>query len=224
MELKKNKKSIILVIALIIVITGTIVKLVKGMNYELNWKKSVSINLSTDNEIAKKDIEEIVKETFTGRKFKVQFLDEDEKEILITLDTAEITEEEQNAFVEKINTRYEEDLSKYDLELIDNDQIKLIDVLKPYILPIVISLIIIAVYFAIRYKALGLAKTIEYLIEGIVLPEWIYFSIFAIFRLPVGIYTVPVSMLVFLISIIALIVIFDKQYKKVSLKNNKKRK
>ena len=223
MNIKKYKK-IILVIILILVIAGTIIKLTKGMNYALKWKQNCEIAVHAQKTITENEINQIIKEIFPDRNTKIQYLDETDSQVLITLDTNEITEEEQNLLIQKINEKFEEELTIGNLEIIKNDQVKLTDIVKPYIIPIIISLVIIVAYFIIRYKQIKITKTIEYLIEGIVLPEWVYFSILAICRIPVGNFTLPIAMFIFLISILVLIYTFDIEYKKVLAQNNKRRK
>ena len=222
MKNKLYKKLILVAICLVIIIAGTVVKLIKGMNYQLKWKKTKSIVLYLDN-AQKNDLDLIVKEAFPGKDFIIQNLEEDD-EFLVTIDYINISYNEMNSFVDKLNEKYNMDLTVEDLEIRVNNNVLLLDVVKPYLIPILITVIVVSVYFILRYKKIGAIKIIENLIYGIVMPQWVYFAILALSRLPVGYYTLPISILIYLISIITLIYIFEKQNLNVSYENSKNKK
>ena len=203
----------------------TVVKISKGMNYILKWKKNTSISIHIhDAKIEKNDLNVIIKETFSGKDFKIQNLDEEEDAYLITIDKEEITDEEKNSFVEKINTKYQTEITAEEIDVEQHSKVGLLDIAKPYIIPVLIIAIAISAYFILRYKKVGAIKIIENLLYGIVMPEWLYFSILAIFRIPVGYYTLPTSILIYLISISVLIYVFEKEAKNAESNNNKKKK
>ena len=220
----KNKRNIVLAIVLVIIIVGTTFKFVKGMNYNSNWKESSSIEIYLGNYKEENDLKLILGETFPGKNVKIQSIDGVSNEILITLDTKQISDDEKNTFIEKINSKYQTNLTIDEMEITSNSQVKLIDIIYPNILLISIVVLLIVAYFIIRYIKIGILKVIEYLFQGLILTEWLYFSILAICRIPVGSWTIPISMLIFIISVIVLIFIFDKEYQKVAPKKNKKRK
>ena len=222
MKNKLYKKLIIVAICLVIIIAGTVVKLIKGMNYQLKWKKTKSIVLYLDD-AQKNDLDLVVKEAFPGKDFKIQNLEEDD-EFLVTIDYINISYNEMSSFVDKLNEKYNMDLTVEDLEIRVNNNVLLLDVVKPYLIPILITVIVVSVYFILRYKKIGAIKIIENLIYGIVMPQWVYFAILALSRLPVGYYTLPISILIYLISIITLIYVFEKQSINVSYENSKNNK
>lgn len=220
----KNKKYIILAVLLIIIIAGTTIKFIKGMNYNLSWRSSSSIEIYIENFKEKSDLKAVLAETFPKRHNKIQYVEDSTKELLITIDTKQITDEQKDTFIKKVNEKYQTNLTVDEMEIMNNSQVKLSDVIYPNILLIIVTVVIIAGYFITRYRKIGIIKLLEYLLGGIVLTQWVYFSILCICRIPVGSWTIPVSMLIFIVSIIVLIFIFEKEYKKVVPKKNKKKK
>ena len=224
MKHKAYIKLIIVLIALVIIIAGTVVKLSKGMNYIIKWKKSVSINFHIhEAKVELSDLKGVLNESFPGSKYIIQNLDDEEDDFLITIDKEQITDEEKNSFIEKVNSKYETEITADDIEVVYNNPVKLFDIAKPYIIPVIITVVIISAYFILRYKKVGALNIIENLLYGIVMPEWLYLSILALFRISVGYYTLPIAILIYLISIITLIYVFEKQAQNVEPKNNKKR-
>jgi preprotein translocase subunit SecF len=222
----KNKKNIILIIALIIIIAGVIVKFICGMNYTLKWKESTSMEIYIQEaSIGEYELKGILRDVFPNKASKVQFVDDTTDDILITIDEKSVSQDELNSLVNKINEKCQIQLTAEEIDVTQNNQLAFKDVILPFIWTIVIAVSIISLYFIIRYRKIGIAKIIEFLIEGILIPQLVYFSILAICRIPIGIWTVPVSMLIFILGIIVLILEFQKVYEiVVPKKDNKKRK
>ncbi len=224
MKHKAYIKLIIVLIALIIIIAGTVIKIKNGMNYIIKWKKSVSIAFHIhEAKVEKNDLKGILNESFPGSKYIIQNLDDEEDDYLITIDKEQITDEEKNAFVEKVNSKYETEVKAEEIETVYNNPVKLFDIVKPYIIPVLITAVIIAAYFILRYKKVGALNIIENLLYGIIMPEWLYLSILSLFRIPIGYYTLPIAILIYLISIIVLINVFEKQAQNVKPKDSKKK-
>ncbi len=219
-----NKKNIILALILVVIIAGVIVKCTSGMNYALTWKNSSSIIMYIDNSLNEKDMKQILKDVFPKTASKVQFIDKSESEVFITIDKQEITDEEKTAFVEKINERYEDTLTIEELKVVENGHVRLIDYIKQFEIEIVIAIVIIVMYYIIRYRKINTKKLIEYLVEALLLPELLFFSILTILRIPVGVWTIPTAVCIFIITFMVLTYILNKENKKIESKKNKKRK
>ena len=87
-----------------------------------------------------------------GSNANVRTLNESNSSILITV--KEISDEQKNNLAAKINEKYSLELSQEDLKITNNAQIKLCDLIKPYIAPSIISIALIMIYFVIRYRKL----------------------------------------------------------------------
>ena len=115
------------------------------------------------------------------------------------------TEEELNTKIEELNTKinekYELENSVDDISVTHNPKIKLSSLIMPYALTIGISMIIILVFVGIRYKKLGVLKTLVTYILSIGAVEMILLSIIAITRLPINRFVIPVGLLLLIVII-----------------------
>ena len=102
----------------------------------------------------------------------------------------------------------------------NNPKINGKDIIRPYVIPTVITSTIVILYFVIRYKKLGILKTLITTLLTILGTQMFYLSIYAIARIPVNELAMPISMLILILSFIILAEIFEKDILK--LKSNKK--
>ena len=72
------------------------------------------------------------------------------------------------------------------------------DIVKPYVVPMLIATIIVLVYIGIRYSKLGVLKTVSTLLLRLIVTETLLLSIIAIFRISIGVYTMPVAILLYM--------------------------
>jgi hypothetical protein len=72
------------------------------------------------------------------------------------------------------------------------------------------DLLIILIYFSIRYYKLGILKVITKVLAITIVPQALVLSIFAITRFPIGLTTTPIILLVYVASVIHLSCNIDK--------------
>ena len=77
-----------------------------------------------------------------------------------------------------------------------------------------IATIIMLIYIAIRYIKLGVFKTICTLLVRLVVSEALLLSAIAIFRMPIGIYTMPIAMLLYLGVILFTTISYENKLEK----------
>jgi preprotein translocase subunit SecF len=209
----KNKK-ILPILILAIIIVGVVILAIKGMNYGLIYGNNTTIKMNLKLE---KEAEDIIKEVF-GKHYSIKTANNTEENTIITVKTA--SEEQINTFITKINEKYELEISNEDLEISNNPKINAKDIIRPYLAPTVITSMIIVLYFVIRYKKLGILKTLITALVAILGTQMVYLSIYAIIRIPVNELAIPISMLILILSFIILAEIFENDILK--LKSNKK--
>ena len=90
--------------------------------------------------VDKNEVKQLVEETI-GSRANVRTLNESNSSILITV--KDISDEQKNNLVAKINEKYSLELSQEDLKITNNAQIKLCDLIKPYIAPSINSIALI---------------------------------------------------------------------------------
>lgn len=215
----KNKKNIFLAILAVIILIGIVMFFIKGLNYNLFYGKNTTISIYIDKDIDKEELRQLVEETISS-KLNIRKINDLDNNLLITI--REITDEQKDNLITKINEKYELELTNEDLEITNNAQIKLVDMIKPYVAPSVISIILIMIYFIIAYRKYGIGKVILETLGSILISEAVLFSIYAIARIPVNSITMPIAVILFVIVIIALMEKFRKEETKIKEKQNKK--
>lgn len=217
----KDKKNIFLAVMGIIILAGIVMLCIKGLNYNLSYGKNSSISINMGKDVNTNEIKQLTEEV-VGNKANVRTINESNSFILITV--KEISDEQKANLLSKINEKYSLDLKEDDLKIANNAQVQLCDLIKPYIVPSIISIGLIIIYFIIRYRKYGIAKIILETLGSIVILEAFLFSIYAITRLPVNSLTMPLAVILFVIVIIALMEKFRKEEAKAKDKNKKKQK
>jgi len=207
-KLLSNNKILYIIIALIIII-GLIVGFIFGFNKQLEYDKNDSIMIYLGNKCEIKDVKEITNQVLKDKKTSIKYVEEFKDTVLII--SEEITEEEKNLLIEKTNEKFEIENTVDNVEVIINSEIKLIDILKQYITPFVITSIVIILYFIIMYKKVGIIKVIYTSILVIIISQVSLFSIIAITRFPIGVFTLTFVLAFFIISIVYLINKFEKE-------------
>ncbi len=210
MKNMNNIMKIITIIVALIILAGIIMICVKGYNYDLLYSKSVRMNIYLTKEFKVDEIEEIAKEILGTNKLKVQ--QGNTFGTVVSIVAKEITEEQQNNIIQKLNEKYEIEINK------DNDiivtQIPQADILKmitKYISPLVITTIVILVYFVIRYKNQGIIKCIGIPVLTLIGVSALYVSIIALTRIPVNEFFIIFLVLIYFLTLICNAIKLNKQ-------------
>ena len=223
-KIKKNKKIIIGILIAIILIAGIAITLTIGLNFDLNYQETKQIQLNLGTEFNKNDIKEITDEVFSGQKVMIQTVEVFKDAVSIR--TTNITDEQKQSLIDKINEKYESaeiEADSVEIETIPHTRGR--DIVKPYIAPFALATFIILVYMAFRYKKIGSIKTIFKTLGIIILMQLVLFSIIAIARIPVGRVTIPLALGVYLLTLIGITTNFEKELKtKVSEEEKKNKK
>ena len=200
-------KKVIYAILICIIIAGIVVVATIGLNADLIYSKNVELDITIEKEFNKSDIETIAKEVFGGEDVIVQ-----EIELygdLVSIKVPDnLSEEDLKAKTEelnnKINEKYELENKVDDIVVTHNPKIKLSSMILPYTVTLSISMVIILVYVAIRYKKLGVLKTLVTYILWILASELALLSIIAITRYPVDRIVIPMGLLL-LVAILTIL-------------------
>lgn len=205
-----TKMKILYIAMALIIIAGIAVVAVKGFNVELKYRHHQKIELNIGEEVKIEEIQKIADEVFGKNKSNVQIIEVYKDAVQIA--STEISEEQKNAVVQKVNELYPQEVAEdkeatvlikaENVKIITNTNIRLRDVISPYIIPMIIITIVVLVYLAIRYRKLGIVKSIVEPAVILVLTQVILLSVLAIVRFPMGRLTMPLVLLVYVISII----------------------
>jgi len=216
-------KKTIYAILVCTIIAGAIIISILGLKADITYSENVQIDIYLGKTFEIKDLKQIVNEVFPNERNiikKVELFGD-----MVTIFLPEQSDEELKEEVELLNTKINE---KYQIEnkvenivISHNPEIKLSNILKPYISPIIISLILILLFVAIRYRALGIWKIILNYMLVIGSVEAVYFGIISITRFPVNRLVIPISLALYVISLTVLGIGNEKKLEKISLEDKK---
>ena len=217
----KKKKILYTVIALIIVV-GILITCIWGFNVNISYTEHKQVDIYIGKEFNSEDINKIAKEVLGKQEIRVQKVEVYED--MVSINAKEITNEQLEQINQKINEKYELENKADSLTIISVPKIRLLDEIKPYITPIIISTVIIIVYSVIRYRKIGVLKLLISLVKSLVLPQAIYFSILAITRLTICRLTMPVALVILVVTLFVEYNNLEKAKDKKDLETKKKSK
>ena len=218
-ELLKNKKLIYIVIALIIII-GIISIFVLRLNFTLMYSEHTRINVYLGKNYELQDIKQISQEVFGDQEIIYQEIETFHDSLAITVKQA--TEEQITNLETKLKGKYEIDSEEEILQVNEVGHLRGRDIVRPYIIPMIISTLVILAYVGIRYLNLGVFRTTFTLFLRLIISEALLLSVIAIVRIPIGIYTMPVAIILYLLVIIYSIIGFEKKLAKKNMEESKK--
>lgn len=207
-NMSKKTKILIWLIAIVIVV-GMIVTLTVGLNFDLRYQEAKQIQLYLEKDFEIADIKQITDETLPNQKVMIQKIEVYEDSVSIL--TTDITEEQKANIINKINEKYGTELSADSIQIVTIPHTRGRDIIKPYIMPFVIATIIILVYMMIKYYKLGIIETILKFIALLVIAQAILLSVTAIIRIPIGRATIPMVLLVYILSLEGATTYFEKK-------------
>lgn len=217
-EFIKSKQLKIILIALVI-IAGIVIIAVEGFNFDLKYQDTQRVELYLKTEFNIADIRQITNEVFGNQKVMIQKVEVFEDSVSIT--TTSISDEQKNNLITKINEKYGTELTTEDTTIENIGHTRGRDIIKPYIIPFAIAVIVVLVYLGIRYYKLVIVKVIGKSIGIMVLVQVLLFSIIAITRIPIGRLTIPMVILVYLLTLFGITNMFEKNLSKKKLEENK---
>jgi len=220
--MKDNKKILYIILACIIVI-GAIITGIKGLNFGLKYEPNKQIEVFIGKEFNNNDIKQMVKEVIGNKQVIVQKVEVYEEMVSITV--KEISDAQIEELNKKINEKYEiENTVSEDLIITENANLRGRDLVKPFIFPIALSLVIIIVYAAIRFRKINIFEILSKIFGMNILAQLLYVSILAITRLPVNILTVPTAIAIYTIITFVIFNEFETKIRKINQEEKKKNK
>lgn len=214
--MKQKQTKILVALVAIILIVGAIIIFTKGLAFELKYRDSKKIEINLGKEFQEKEIKDITKEVFGNQQVIIEPIEVYKDAMSIT--TTDISEEQKANLITKINEKYETELSADNITIEEDANVRGRDIVKHYIIPFAVVTIIILGYIIIRYNKLNFAKVLIQSISIIVLSQLILLAIMAITRMPVGTFTIPVVLVIYLLSTFACTCKFEKDLEKLDIK------
>ncbi len=220
MERKKTKmkNKLLYILIAIIIIAGIVVGCTAKFKFSLAYDDSVRVEMYIGKDYTKSDVEAIAKEAFSTKEVLIQKIEFFNDSVAITV--RESNDEKLNNLVTKVNEKYGTTLTKEDLIIVDVPHYRGRDIMSNYIVPIAISAVLIIIYSIIRFRKIELAKVIAKLVIWPIIIEALYLSILTIARIPISYYTLPLGII---LAVITLTTITYKNEKKLVEYNRKQK-
>ena len=220
MNMKKEK--ILIAICVLIITIGTIMAATIGFKFDLRYDKAQRIELQIGKEFDNKEIKNLVEENINGKTVMIQKVEVYEDIVSIT--AKNITEEEKGKIVEKINEKFSTEIKNEEVQILNIPNNRGRDIVRPYILPLAIATLVIFVYIAIRYRKLVVWKIIAKTLFRVVLAEATLFGIISIARIPVGRLTIPMTLVVYVLTLLSCTTEYEEELKVKIQEEDKKTK
>ena len=214
-----NKKIIYGILALIVLV-GAVLVVTIGLKLDMKNDANTKIYVYIGKEFDNNDIEQIAKETFETDTAIVQKVEIYNEMALITIkeQNTENINEKIESLNSKINEKYGLENKTEDIVINNETKINMYSVIKQYILPMLISLIVILVYSSIIYRKLGILKNIIIYVLTVIGSQLLYASILVITRLPFNMFIIPIGLIIYAITIVVVTIIKQKQLNDYKLK------
>ena len=203
-----KKTKIIAFLTAALIIAGIIVIFTIGLNFELKYQSAKYTQLYLGKEFEISDIEKITNEVFQDQEVMIQKVEVFEETVGIT--TKDITDEQKSNLVTKINEKYETELDAANIEVTNIPHTRGRDIIKPYVIPFIVATIIILIYMGIRFYKLGILKTILKTVLFLVITQAVLLSVIAIIRIPIGKLTIPLVLVVYVLTLGIITINFEK--------------
>lgn len=218
----KNKKIVGAILTLII-LAGIIITSIWGLNFSLNYSNHKAIDIYIGQEFENKDIYQIAKEVLGDVKIEIQKVELYED--MVSINVKDISTEQLLDLNTKINEKYGIENTVDEIVVTDIANVRGRDLIKPYILPVAISFVIIIIYLLIyntiyskKGREVKVIKTVLKAIVNIIVVQLVYLSIIAITRLEINSLTIPVAIALYIITTIVILVKLENKYSKIKEK------
>lgn len=218
-KMSKNKKIVYGAIAIIILI-GIIMTAALKLKFSLMYSDNTRIKVYLGKEYNINDIKQISEEVFGTKNIVYQEIEEFKESISITVKNA--TEEQVQNLTNKLQEKYEIETLEGLVQTSQVAHLRFRDIVKPYIMPMIIVSLIILAYVGIRYAKIGAVETVLTLLLRMIASVGLILSIIAITRIPVGAYLMPVIVGVYLIVVISSLIKFQNDIENITLEKSDK--
>ena len=180
-------------------------------------QKSDRVELYLEKDFEISDIKNITNEVFKNESVVIQKVEVFGDTVGIT--ASEITDEQKQQLVEKVNEKYSLELNadSTEIEKIPNERLR--DLISPYIFAFSLATGLIILYMILKYKKLGMLNILIKTLCTIVIAQATLFSVIAITRIPVGRLTIPMVIVVYLFTIYVLTHNYENKLDKIKEEN-----
>ena len=201
-------KKIISILLMCLIIAGVIVVATIGFNVGTKYSETTQISIKIGKEFEINDIQKIANEVFDKQNVLVQYVELYKDMVQITVKDA--SEEQIKNLNEKVNEKYEISNEISDILVTEQSNVRLRDIAKPYIIPVVTVSIITVLYVTVAFRKLGIGQVLYNTLMNMVSTQAIFAGIYAVVRIPINRLTMVIAMVLYIASIALNIVYLNK--------------
>lgn len=201
-------KKIISILLMCLIIAGVIVVATIGFNVGTKYSETTQISIKIGKEFEINDIQKIANEVFDKQNVLVQYVESYKDMVQITVKDA--SEEQIKNLNEKVNEKYEISNEISDILVTEQSNVRLRDIAKPYIIPVVTVSIITVLYVTVAFRKLGIGQVLYNTLMNMVSTQAILAGIYAVVRIPINRLTMVIAMVLYIASIALNIVYLNK--------------
>ncbi len=205
---QRNIKIIVIAIEALVILAGIVIINIMGFNKELRFSQSERIDVYIENEADKAKVKSIVNEVLGDQNNMVQTVEIYQD--MVTIRAKEITDDQKNDIVNKLKENYEFKQTAEETTIKTVPATKIVDMYKKYIVPFVVSGVLVLIYMAIRYYKKGIWKVLARTICMPVLAELFLLAVIAIVRIPLGRFTPVLVIAMYIASITGVVIENEK--------------
>ncbi|MDR0978834.1 MAG: hypothetical protein LBL91_02700 [Lachnospiraceae bacterium] len=193
-------QKILSLIIVVVIVAGLVVIFTKGFNLGLTYGDSKRIVIAENTDM--NGIKEIANEIFGKNKFIIQEVGEFPESIGVTV--KEANDEQLNLLATKINEKYGKEITKDNFVITEVAKTKIGDIINPYTNVMIAATAFIIAYIIIvcsAQKNKNLVKIAVKFVLGTLAAQLLLFSVYALARIPVNELLMPISLLVYVLTV-----------------------
>ena len=212
-----KKKQMIFGIAVIVIIIGIVMKCMLGFNVGFVYGDYTRIDVYMSKAVELDEVKGIIEEIFKGN-YKIEYTDEFSD--TVSIKAKGITDEQVKEIENKLNEKYEFEEGANHIVITTIPTMRVYDLIRDYIMPMVLSFVIVIAYFAIAFRKLGIYKSIIEPAISIILIGGVYVSLLVICRIPINEYVIPLGIFIYIASLLGFTMCLNEKSKNL-VSNNK---
>lgn len=196
-------KNIILAISIIVVLAGLIYGVVTDYVFDIDFKGGTRIKVDFNEEYQEADIKNIVS-AVTNQVPELQTSSSGNNALTITTQT--LSEDESNALIDALREKYT-NMGEPTIRNVQASYGK--ELLNTAIIAGIVSIVLLLVYVAVRFRTLGYAAAFSAIL-GLIFDVSFLFAIYGIFKFPINSTFVAVLLTIVGYSINDTIIVYDR--------------
>lgn len=215
-------KKIVYAVLAVIIIIGIIVIATVGFNVDVIYSNHREVKVYVGKDYDINEVNQIVNEVIPDEKIIINNVEKFNDSFVIK--AKKISDEQVENLKQKISEKYEisEENKNNMITVSDVGSLRIRDLIRPYVVPVIIATAIVLVYMAIRYKKLGIVKIVLQEVIFLAVAGVLLLSIIAITRCPVNRLFIPAGLTVYILTILATNLQFTNQLENIKDKEEKK--